>query len=238
MLKWLRSIDWLPLTAATLLLVLSFNFLLWLGFPASNQQTPAGQPFEIPWPHEPDAWVAIFTFTLTLSTILLWWATSCLAREARDNTKTLISMERPYITGGGDFDNRTGVDLFRLDVENHGKTPAFMTAYDVQFAKLEELRKELKARPVREKYYRHIDGFSPTGARKKIYTQIPRCPDADAVYGAVWYEDPILGIEHYSRFILRINETRDIPDEGLTRLDVEDVSREYWSWDYPKKEQI
>jgi hypothetical protein len=226
MLKWLRSIDWLPLTITALIIVLSFNFLSWLGFPASNQQALGGQPLKIPWPH-PDAWVAIFTLTLTLSTIFLWWETRGLAREARDSAKTLIDMERPYLTGGGDFENKTGMELFRLDAENHGKTPAFLIAYDIQFAKLEELRKEPTARPFREKHFRHIDGFSPAGARKKIYTQIPMCPDADAVYGTVWYEDPILGIEHFSRFILRINATRDIPKEGLTRLDVEGVSREY-----------
>jgi hypothetical protein len=237
MLKWLRSIDWLPLTAAALLLVLGFNLLSWLGFPANNQQTLAGQPTEIPWPHEPDVWVAIFTLALTLSTIALWRSTQQIAREARDSAKTLIDMERPYITGGGDFEDVTGEELFRLDVENHGKTPAFMIAYDVQFANLEELQKEPEARPVREKRFRHIDGFSPTGARKKIYTQITKCPDADVVFGAVWYEDPILGIEHYSRFILRINSTRDIPGEGLTRLDVKGVSRDYWSWDYPKRKQ-
>jgi hypothetical protein len=78
---------------------------------------------------------------------LLWWVTYGIARDANKSAKTLISMERPYVTGGGDFENETGKELYRLDVENHGKTPAFMIAYDLQFAKLEELRKEYILRP-------------------------------------------------------------------------------------------
>ena len=127
-----------------------------------------------------------------------------------------------------------------LDTENHGKTPAFMTAYDIQFAKLAELQEEerqkKKARCVHKNHH-HIEGLSATGARKNIFTQIPKEPDADILFGAVWYEDPILNEEHYSRFILRINATRDIPGHGLTRLDVDGVSKEYWSSDYQKKEQ-
>lgn len=228
MLKWLRSIDWLPLTITALIIVLGFNLLSWF----------AGQPFHVPWPHEPDAWVAIFTATLTISTVLLWLSTSSLAREARDSARKLIDMERPYVTGGGDFvrTDTGGVELFRLDVENHGKTAAFMTGYDVQFAKLKDLQNKKEVEPVRERHFRHIDGISPAGARKSIYTQIPMENDADVVFGAVWYEDPILGNPHHSRFILRIAPTRDIRNEGLTRLDVEGVSSEYWSWDYQKRE--
>ena len=181
--------------------------------------------------------MAFFTFTLTGSTLLLWWATAELAGEARDSSRRLLKIESPYVTGGGDFDNKTGTELFRLDVENHGKTAAFMTAYDLQFATLRELRHEFpvarEVRPLR----RHIDGISPTGARKSIHTQIAMPSGADVVYGAIYYEDPILGIEHYSRFILRINATRDIPGHGLTRLDVDGVSRNYWSWDYRENQQ-
>jgi hypothetical protein len=211
--KWLRDIDWLPLAITALIIVLGFNVLSWLGFPASGASggqsghTPGGES------HGSEAWVAFFTFTLTGSTLLLWWATADLAGEARDSAKKLIKIESPYVTGGGDFEDKTGKELFRLDVENHSKTPAFMTAYDVQFATLRELRQEFptarEVRPLR----RHIDGLSPTGARKKIYTQIPMPPGADAVYGAIYYQDPILGIEHFSRFILRIAPTREVAPE-------------------------
>jgi hypothetical protein len=190
---------------------------------------------KLPWPHEPDTWVAIFTLTLTVSTVLLWKSTASLAKEAKDSADRLTIIESPYVSGGGDFVKKDtgGVELFRLDVENHGKTPAFMTAYDVRFAKLADLKADPTIRCVCPRY-RHMDGISPTGARKNIFTQIPLEADADVVYGAVWYRDPILGKEHYSRFLLRIAPTRDIRGEGLTRLDVEGVSEDYWKWDYQK----
>jgi hypothetical protein len=83
-----------------------------------------------------------------------------------------------------------------------------------------------------------MDGISPGGARKNIFTQISIEPEKDVIYGAVYYRDPILGEDHHSRFLLRIAPSRDIPGEGITRLDgVKDVSEEYWSWDYKKKAQ-
>src|SRR5216684_1248754 len=94
--------------------------------------------------------VGFFTIALALSTTLLWRATADLyeagerqikvanasLQASRRATETLISMEMPYVTGGGDFEKekQTGRELFRLDVENHGKTAAFMTGYDLQFA--------------------------------------------------------------------------------------------------------
>ena len=83
-----------------------------------------------------------------------------------------------------------------------------------------------------------MDGISPTGARKNVFTRIPIEPNADIVFGAVYYRDPILGEEHDSRFLLRIAPSRDIPGYGITRLDgVKDVSEDYWSWDYKKNKQ-
>jgi hypothetical protein len=238
MLKYLRSIDWLPLTVAALLLVLSIDLLSSLGFPENKQQNaPSEKPFQIPWPHDSEEWTAFFTGALTLSTIFLWWTTRRIARDARDGARTLISMERPYVTGGGDFENEWGKELFRLDVENHGKTAAFMTGYDLQFANLAVLQKEHPTvRPVCENKFRHIDGISPQGARKVIRTQRKKPCGDDVVFGAIYYRD-IFNRPHRSRFILRIAPSRDIPREGLTRLDVEGVSDEYWSWDIPENEQ-
>lgn len=187
--------------------------------------------------------VAAFTFTLWLSTNRLWEAGKRQVQVAEKAligstkaTEMLASMERPYVTSGGDLKWHAGKELFELHVENHGKTPTRMTAFDLRFAKLEDLKNEAAARPV-HKRYRYIDGISPLGKRKEIPTQIPRPPDVDVIYGAVWYED-IWGDEHCSRFILRISASPDIKDHGLTRLTgMEGVSKVYWSWDYPKKEQ-
>ena len=189
--------------------------------------------------HAPDWFVAIFTLTLTISTLALWSETKRLASDAKDSADDLVRMERPYLTAGGDFDKKMG---FRLDVENHGKTPAFMTGYDIRFATLAELIGETKQkkpiRPLEKNRFRHMDGISPTGARKYVFTNIPIKPDKDVIYGAVYYRDPILGEDHHSRFLLRIAPSWDIPGNGITRLDgVKGVSEDYWSWDYEKKAQ-
>ena len=140
--NWLRSIAWMPLTASALFLVLSMGVLSWFGFPQHNQPnetaeyTAANNPFDYVLhilPHSAEGWTAFFTCALTLSTIALWWVTFSIARDADKSSRRLISMERPYVTGGGDFENEWGKELFRLDVENHGKTAAFMTGYDLQF---------------------------------------------------------------------------------------------------------
>src|SRR5262249_35309049 len=95
-----------------------FIVLSWLGFPGTSpppvQALPGQAPLHMPWPHDGDEWVAFFTLTLTISTILLWASTASLAKEARDSAEKLISMERPYVTGGGDFVNDWGKELFRL----------------------------------------------------------------------------------------------------------------------------
>jgi hypothetical protein len=168
-----------------------------------------------------------------IATGVIAWFTVTMARNSSNQLAHGRDVERAYLTGGGDVvENNAGVEVFRLDVENHGKTPAFMFAYDVQFAKLVNLQGESSAREVRPQH-RHIDGLSPGGARKKIRTSVGRADDDDAVFGAVWYED-IWGDTHLSRFILRIAPEPDIKGEGLTRVDVDGVHEDYWGWDYRK----
>jgi hypothetical protein len=196
-----------------------------------------GEWFSAIWDRTREDPIALYTLVLGISTVLLWITTARIARDARDSARTLISMERPYVASGGDFENDWGKELFRLDIENHGKTAAFMVAFDLQFARLKELKEEFpEARKLRCKHYSHIDSLSPMGARKIVRTQIEKPKDADIIFGCVWYED-IWRAKYSSRFILRIAATRDIPKEGLTRLSgLEGVSSDYWKWEYPKKE--
>ena len=183
------------------------------------------------------------TFGLAVVTYRLYSATAALARDSKEAsakalaastkaTEILIDMERPYLGGGGDFENKTGKELYRLDIENHGKTPGFVVAYGLQFAKLEELKKEFpRARDVQRRSY--IESLSPQGGRREIQTEIEKEGEMDIVFGCVWYED-IWGGKYSSRFILRIAATRDIPGHGLTRLSgIEGVSSDYWKWEYP-----
>jgi hypothetical protein len=181
-----------------------------------------------------DVALAYFTLFLVFGTFALWWATSDIARDANQSSEMLVNMEAPYVTGGGDFESVGGRWFFRLDVENHGKTPAFMTGYDLQFATLAEVKKELKE--VKENF-RHMDGISAHGKRKIIRTERERCYGADMVYGAIFYQD-VFKDRYCSRFLLRVAPWLDIPKEGLTRLDVDTgVSSKYWSWDRPKNKE-
>lgn len=166
---------------------------------------------------------AVSAFIVMLLTIVLGSIAYVQLRHSR-------KMERAYLTSGGDFEERDGWKAFRLDIENHGKTPALVTGYDVRFAVLKQLVEEFPtARPVCERF-RHKDGISPGGARKLVYTGQERNDGDDVVYGAVWYTD-IWGDRYKTRFILRIAETNDIPKHGITRLNVRGVGKDYSRWD-------
>jgi tetratricopeptide (TPR) repeat protein len=85
---------------------------------------------------------AVATGVIAYFTRTLWRTNENQLAHARTS-------DRAYLSGGGDIEDRDSRQFFRFDVENHGKTPAFTIAYDVQFAKLEELRGEYpKARDV------------------------------------------------------------------------------------------
>jgi hypothetical protein len=241
MLNWLRRVDWLPLVSAALFYVLAIELMSSFGFQQYNQDNRAHyqidkERIESAGPWGAPEWTALFTAVLTVSTIGLWYVTYCIASDANESARTLIDMERPYLAGGGDFEDKTGKELYRLDIENHGKTPAFIVAYGLEFAKLDELKREFpSARDVQRRPY--IESLSPQGARKEIPLQIEKECGMDIVFGCVWYED-IWGGKYSSRFILRIAATRDVPGHGLTRLSgIEGVSSDYWKWEYPNKER-
>jgi hypothetical protein len=89
--------------------LLILNLLLGLALGASLMwafQEPGHHWYETFIEHTPDWFVALFTLALTFSTIALWRSTADLARDARDSANKLVSMERPYLTGGGDFETR------------------------------------------------------------------------------------------------------------------------------------
>ena len=96
-----------------------------------------------------------------------------LAASTRAN-EIFLRMEAPYVTGGGSYwrDIRTnsyivnlnGDRRFRVDVSNYGKTPAFLVAFDVQFATKAEVKAKLL--PVSHKYA-HYDLLPPGGVHQK-----------------------------------------------------------------------
>jgi hypothetical protein len=110
---------------------------------------------------------------------------------------------------------------------NHGKTPAFLTAYGIHFCTLAEARKG--PRPVRRQT--HTDQFPPGELYRDIGPVRPiTWHSHDIVYGAFWYRD-IWGDPHCYRYILRIAEN------GQTYADVTGVDSRYTKQIYAKREQ-
>jgi hypothetical protein len=86
---------------------------------------------------EPDAWVAIFTGTLMLSTILMWRDTrrsaNAALKAANVAEMTLVATQRPYLSVGGehrltqdDSGAVTGIEFWFV-IKNKGNTPALRT---------------------------------------------------------------------------------------------------------------
>lgn len=140
---------------------------------------------------------------------------------AAKDAETLFNNERAYLTGGGDVDRQGAQRVFRVEVANHGTIPAFLYAFDVQFATLKEVQDGLLAVKERHAFNARIP---PDGSTKEISRISITRPDATVIYGAFWYRDVGGTPERVSRFILRI------ADDDHTRLDVTGVSPEYTRW--------
>lgn len=178
-----------------------------------------------------DAIIAFFTIILALSTIALWIATSDIVRSAERASQAQLGhareVERAYVTGGGDImrDMRdapimpNGKRIFRIDVGNYGKTPAFLRAYDFHFARLADLQAETTARPVAPRW-KHEDRLAPSGHTKSIRTAEVPAGD-DAVYGAIWYRDIWQERDYEFRFILSLSADRSRPNVTGVHQDYE-----------------
>src|SRR5262249_24864368 len=139
--------------------------------------------------------LAAFTGLLFAATIFLWSATRTL-------WKVSVEMDRAYLTGGGDVENRGGRKCFRVDDANYGKTAAYLTDYEIQFAaKLADVQAEPRKvyRPRKQDVF--DDRIAPDNKTKVIgYVEMnPR--DAEIIYGCFWYTD-WQKKERYFRFIL------------------------------------
>jgi class 3 adenylate cyclase len=132
--------------------------------------------------------------------------------------ETLFNLERAYLTGGGDVETAEGERLFRVEVANHGKTPAHLFAFDVRFATLEEVKAELL--PV-DQQHTFDDHIPPNNVTRTIGRVPITRPNADIIFGAFWYRDVRGAPDHVVRFILRVAE------DDHTRSDVKGVHPDY-----------
>jgi hypothetical protein len=154
--------------------------------------------------------IGLFTVVLGVVAWFQYW-------HARD-------VDRAYVTAGGDLARDAANRIvFRLEVENIGRSAAIVTSYDVKFGHFASVRLPAKALDVVERANVHDDRLGPAGTGrsdfKVIETPVLLNGSEDIVYGAVWYRD-IWGQPHRSRFILRIVN-------GHTRVNVDNVDEEY-----------
>jgi hypothetical protein len=141
MLKWLRGIDWPPLVSAALFYVLAVELLSSFGFPQHtqhNQHANDAAPsnaFEYIrhiLPETPEGWTALFTCTLTISTIGLWLVTASIARDARN----AAAKTRSIVRGGG-LEVHSG--LFQIEASNAGDGAALIQTIRWGFGDLGKL---------------------------------------------------------------------------------------------------
>ncbi len=185
-------------------------------------------------------WLVKWTGILAGVTALLFLATAYTAikaersavkalRASTQATDTLLKLERPYVTAGGYSDAISmfvGTPrVFHLEVHNMGKTPAFMTDYEIRFAYYKDVEgTDVPARPV-EKRFPFDDRLGANQMKTDVEVVPVQPADADVVYGAVWYLDWAKE-EYCFRFVLRIDPHRS------TRPDISQlVHPDYSRWD-------
>lgn len=155
---------------------------------------------------------ALATMVIAAFTATLWINSSNQLVHTRE-------IERAYLTGGGDVE--AGGTVFRVEVANYGKTPAFLRAFEVEFANSDD---EVKKPRTKACQWRDFDDRIPPG-RQEDRTVIKRMPvdppDAKIVYGTFCYTD-IWNDEHKFRFVLRI--------DGNTQPDVDGVHDDFKAW--------
>jgi hypothetical protein len=130
-------------------------------------------------------------------------------------------IERAYLTGGGDVE--TGGTVFRVEVANYGKTSAYLSAFEVEFALSDD---EVKKPRTKAYQWRDFDDRIPPGGQKDrtVIERIPfDPPGAKVIYGTFRYTD-IWKDEHMFRFVLRVAEN------GQTRPDITGVHDDFKFW--------
>ncbi len=179
----------------------------------------AGRPAFVK--EEPDGYweklidpIVLATIGLAIVTYLLFMSTAKMARDAKatgdraltastDATNTLVRIERPYVTVGGEY-KRVGLPAilfitsgnqtyFRLEMGNYGKTAAVLTAFSVRFDTLANLR--LRVSDVSRQDYPFHDLLAPGVKHKVIKDDIPISVDINSgtniAYGACWYRSTL-----------------------------------------------
>jgi hypothetical protein len=235
-LNFLRRVDWLPLVAAALFYVLAIDLMSSSGFPQHDHQNnqaengPEHSGLDI-FPDSPEGWTALFTCTLTISTIGLWLATNKIVRSAEENSRTI---ERAYVMGGGvavvptafvahpvpHVVPRPPGNEFQIRVANHGKTAARLTGVWWNFREIGSI---WNAEPDYAHSHPFDDMVMPGTADRPLFVVgIPPELQKPVVIIRYTYLD-VWDEPHESRFINEVFRHQAIPDqivapESYTRL--------------------
>jgi hypothetical protein len=166
----------------------------------------------------------VATAVIALFTLTLWWNSDNQLQHTRE-------IERAYATGGGDYLRdlvraivvRNGKQVFEVHVANYGKTPLFLSHYDVHSAKLSDLKSEAQVLcRVVDKVHAFSDRLGPGHTKAIGEYEIP--VGDDVVYGSFWYQDIWREKDHQFRFILNLGATQ-------TWSTVTGVHKGYFAWD-------
>jgi hypothetical protein len=164
---------------------------------------------------ESDIIVVVSTAVAAAAAAITAYFTGTLWRNSSNQLARAREIERAYLAGGGDYGREQGGEfalapdgrkLFRVDVANYGKTPAYLVAFDVQFDTLAAVQ----GGPRRERRVLHDDQIPP-GGRSRPIRLVPITPGAEIVYGVFWYRD-IWREEHEFRFVLTLHDDQTSPD--------------------------
>jgi hypothetical protein len=178
--------------------------------------------------------LAFFTYRLFKSTRDMAVETKVASDKAlaasTDATNTLVRVERPYVTVGGEYlrDSRgalhlnaAGQRLFRLEVGNYGKTAAILTAFDVRFESLANVQGRSSDVGTTKRLYQDL--LEPGAVSKVIRGDIVITVDClsgkNVAYGACWYRSALKEGEHKSSFVLKLLAHRTSIDEDVSKLD-------------------
>lgn len=179
-------------------------------------------------------WVLFFSLVISGALLALWndangitaLATAVIAGFTAtlwiNSSNQLVhtrEIERAYLTGGGDVE--AGGTVFRVEVANYGKTPAFLRSFEIEFALSDA---EVKKPRTKAYQWRDFDDRIPPGGPndRTVIERIPvNPPGAKVVYGTFCYTD-IWKDEHKFRFVLRV--------DGQTRPDITGVHDDFKLW--------
>ena len=163
-------------------------------YQAANDATyQNGHPNDVWW-HYADAWIAIFTVVLTVSTVLLWWTT---LRSTRLAERTFSELERPYIyisgvtnLNGSRADNIADYPGVSYIVANFGKTPAVIQ--EVRIGLITAKTEPKIPIPADRDHYLLTSFIIAPGEQRRIREYLPEYIDAAAPSDAPFVLVPLL----------------------------------------------